>query len=332
MMKAIVLTRYGSPDVLQIREAAKPAPKDNEVLVRVRAVSVNYGDLLARNFGSVRPKDMHMPWLLWLIAKLSFGFRAPKVSILGSEFAGDVEAVGQNVQAFRPGDAVFGYVGQRMGAYAEYVVTRETGELAKIPAGMTYEEAAAVPYGAIMAVNLMKKADLKPGQKVLINGASGAIGAAALQIAKHLGAEVTAVCGGPRLEYVKALGADAAIDYAKEDFTQSGQQYDLIFDVLGKSDFSRSQRALKPHGIHLYASFKSKQLLQMLATSRSGGKRVICALAPGSAEDLEEARALIEAGKIKAIIDRCYPMAQAAEAHRYMEAGQRKGSVIITMG
>ena len=208
----------------------------------------------------------------------------------------------------------------------------ENGVMAIKPANLTYEEAAVVPYGAIMALNLLRKVNIQPGQKVLINGASGGIGSAAVQIAKHFGAEVTGVCGTPRLEFVKSLGADHVIDYTVEDFTQNGETYDLIFDILGKSSFTRCKNSLKPNGILLFASFKMKQLVQMLWTSRSGsGKKVICAIAPGSVEDLNSVKELIEAGKIKAIIDRCYPMEQAAEAHRYVEEGQKKGSVVITV-
>ena len=332
-MKAIVYKEYGSPDVLHLEEIAKPAPKDNEVLIRNHATTVNFGDLMARNYKAISPRQFNMLFLFWLMAKISFGLNRPKNPILGSEFAGEVEAVGSAVTRFKPGDQVFGYLGQSMGAYAEYFCMPENGVLAIKPANMTYEEAAVVPYGAIMALNLLRKANLQPGQKVLINGASGGIGSAAVQIAKHFGAEVTGVCGTPRLEFVKSLGADHVIDYTVEDFTKNGETYDLIFDILGKSSFARCKNSLKPNGILLYASFKMKQLVQMLWTSRSGsGKRVICSIAPGSLEDLNSVKELVEAGKIKAIIDRCYPMEQAAEAHRYVEEGHKKGNVVITRG
>ena len=281
------------------RRSAKPAPKDNEVLIRNHATTVNFGDLMARNYKAISPRQFNMLFLFWLLAKLSFGFNQPKNPILGSEFAGEVEAVGKAVTRFKPGDQVFGYLGQSMGAYAEYCCMPENGVLAIKPANMTYEEAAVVPYGAIMALSLLRKANLQPGQKVLINGASGGIGSAAVQIARHLGAEVTGVCGTPGLDFVKSLGADKVIDYTKEDFTQNGETYDLIFDILGKSSFSRCKNSLKPNGRYLLASFKMKQLLQMLWTSMSGSKRVICAIAPGSVEDLNSVKELIEAGKIK---------------------------------
>jgi len=328
-MKAIVCMEYGTPNVLQLKEVFKPTPKDNEVLIRVHATSVNFGDLMARNFKAVSARKFNMPVFFWLPAKISFGLRKPNISILGSELAGEIEAVGENVKRFKKGDQVFGYPGMSFGAYAEYLCMPEDGCLAIKPVNMTYEEAAVVPYGAIMALNLLRKVNIQPGQKVLINGASGGIGSAAVQIAKHWGADVTGVCSAARLEFVKSLGADKVIDYAKEDFTQNGETYDLIFDVLGKGSFSTVKHSLKPNGILLFASFKMKQLIQMLWTSKTGGKKVICAIAPGSVEDLHSVKELIEAGKIKAIIDRCYPLEQTAEAHRYVEQGHKKGNVVI---
>jgi len=331
-MKAIVYTEYGSPDVLHLEEIAKPIPKDDEVLIKNHATTVNFGDLLARNFKEISPRKFSMPFFFWLPARLAFGIRKPRNPVLGSEFAGEVEAVGKAVTRFKPGDPVFGYLAEKMGAYAEYLCVPENGVMAIKPARMTYEEAAVLPYGAIMALNLLRKANLQPGQSVLINGASGGIGSAAVQIAKHLGANVTGVCGTPRLGFVQSLGADQVIDYTREDFTQNGKTYDLIFDVLGKSSFSRCRSSLKQNGRYLLASFKVKQLFQMFWTSRLGGKRVICALAPGSVEDLSTVKGLMDAGEIKAVIDRCFPMKQAAEAHRYVEEGRKRGSVVISMG
>jgi len=331
-MKAIVYQEYSSPDVLHLAEIAKPAPKDNEVLIHNHAATVNFGDLIARNYRAISPRQFNMMFPIWLLAKISFGLNRPKNPILGSEFAGDVEAVGSAVTRFKPGDAVFGYLGERMGAYAEYFCMPENGTVAIKPAHMTFEEAAVLPYGAIMALNLLRKVNLQPGQKVLIIGASGGIGSAAVQIAKQLGAEVTGVCGAPRLAFVKSLGADHVIDYTTEDYFRNGETYDLIVDILGKSDFDRCKNSLKPNGILLYTSFKMKQLIQMLWMSRSrSGQRVICAIAPGSLEDLNEVKALMESGKIRAIIDRCFPMDQAADAHRYVEEGHKKGNVVITM-
>jgi NADPH:quinone reductase-like Zn-dependent oxidoreductase len=330
-MKAIVCTEYGPPEVLQLEEVARPAPKDNEVLIRVRATSVNFGDMMARNFKAITPHEFNMPFLFWLLAKISLGLRKPKTTILGSEFAGEIEAVGKDVKHFKKGDQVFGYPGQSFGAYAEYLCMSEDAVLAIKPANITCEEAAVVPYGAIMALNLLHKMNIRPGQKVLVNGASGGIGSAAVQIAKHFGAEVTGVCGTPRLEFVKSLGADKVIDYAKNDFTRNDETYDLIFDILGKSSFSQCKSSLKPNGTLLFASFKMKQLFQMLWTSLAGTKKVVCAIAPGSVEDLISIKELVEAGKIKSIIDRRFPLEEAAEAHRYVELGHKRGSVVITV-
>jgi NADPH:quinone reductase-like Zn-dependent oxidoreductase len=330
-MKAIVYTEYGPPEVLQIKEVAKPAPKDHEVLIRIHATPVSFGDLLARNFKSVTPRRFNMPLLFWLGARMAFGFRKPKKQILGSEFAGEVEAVGAAVTRFKPGDQVFGYRGQSMGAYAEYVCMSEDGVLAIKPANLTYEEAATVPYGALTALSLLRKVNIQRRQKVLINGASGGIGAAAVQLAKYFGAEVTGVCGTPGMGYVKALGADKVIDYTNQDFTRNGETYDLIFDILGKSPLARGKRSLKPNGRYLFASFKMKQLAQMLWTKIAGGPKVICALSSEKAEGLKFIKELIESGKYTAIIDKRYPLAQTAEAHRYVDAGHKKGSVVITV-
>lgn len=330
-MKAIACTEYGTPDVLQLKELAKPTPKENEVLIRVYATSVNFGDLMARNFKAVSPRKFNMPFVIWLMAKLSFGLRKPNITILGSELAGEIEAVGKNVNRFKKGDRVFGYPGPSFGAYAEYLCMPEDGCLTNKPANMTYEEAAVIPYGAIMALNLLRKANIRPGQKVLINGASGGIGSAAVQIARHLGAEVTGVCSSARVEFVRCLGATKVVDYTKEDFTQNGETYDLIFDILGKGSLSRFKSSLKANGILLYASFKMKQLVQMLWTSLTGGKKVVCSMAPGRTEDLIAVKELIEAGKIKAVIDKRYPLEHTAEAHRYVEAGHKRSSVVITV-
>ena len=330
-MKAIVYTEYGTPDVLQVKEVEKPVPGDNEIRIRVHATSVNIGDLWARNFKEITPSRFTMPLPLWIPSRMYFGLTKPRVHILGSEFAGEVEAAGKDVKRFKPGDQVFGYRGQSMGAYAEYLCISEDGLVAIKPVNMTYEEAAAVPYGALTALSLLRKANLQPGQKVLINGASGSIGAAAVQLAKYFGAEVTGVCSTPRLEFVQALGADKVIDYTREDFTRNGETYDLIFDILGKSSFSSCKSSLKENGVYLLASFKTKQLFQMLRTSRTPGTKVICALSSENPKDLVFIKELVEAGKIKSIIDRCYPLEQTAEAHRYVEKGCKTGSVIIAV-
>jgi NADPH:quinone reductase-like Zn-dependent oxidoreductase len=330
-MKAIVYTEFGSPDVLRLEEISRPEPKKGEILVNVRASSVNFGDLMARSFRSVTPRGFNMPFAFWLIAKMAMGWRKPRIRVLGNEFAGDVVAVGRDVERFKPGDQVFGGTSDRFGAYAEYMCLSEKAPVALKPAGLSYEEAAVIPYGAVHALSILRRAKLGPGQRILINGASGGIGAAAVQIAKHLGADVTGVCGGARLDYVRALGADRAIDYAVEDFTQSGETYDVIFDILGLTPYSRGRHSLEPRGVLLYASFKGRHLLAMLRTSLSRGRRAVCALAPGSLEDLLSVKELVEAGKIKAIVDKRFPFEQAAEAHRYVETGERKGSVAIVV-
>jgi NADPH:quinone reductase-like Zn-dependent oxidoreductase len=331
-MKAIVCTKYGAPEVLQLKEVVKPTPKDNEVLICVHAASVNFGDLMARNFGNVTPNEFNMPAPLYLPSRMTFGWSKPKVNILGSELAGKVEAVGKDVTKFKAGDQVFAYLGMGMGANAEYVCIPESGTVALKPANLSYEETATLPYGAVMATSLLAKANLQRGQKVLINGASGGIGSMAVQLAKYYGAEVTGVCGTPRLEFVKSLGADKVIDYTKEDFTQNGETYDLIFDILGRSSFSRVRRSLKPNGIYLLASFKTKALFDMLWTSLTGNKqKVICTFANETTESLEFVKKLVEEGKVKAIVDRSFPMEQAAEAHRYVEGGHKQGNVVIAI-
>ena len=331
-MKAIVFTQYGTPDVLKLKEVAKPSPKDNEILVKVYATPVNYGDLTARNFGNLTSSEFNMPAPLYLPARMSFGWNKPKINILGSELAGEVEAVGKDVTKFKAGDQVFAYLGMNMGANAEYVCIPESGSVALKPVSLSYEEASTLPYGAIMATSLLGKANIQRGQKVLINGASGGIGSMAVQLAKHFGAEVTGMCGTPRLEFVKSLGADKVIDYTKEDFTQNGETYDLIFDILGRSSFSKLKRSLKPNGIYLLASYKMKALLEMLWTSITGSKqKVICAFANETPESLVFVKGLVEEGKIITIIDKCFPVEQAAEAHRYVESGHKQGNVVITI-
>lgn len=331
-MKAIVLTEYGSPDVLQLDEVTKPAPRDHEILVQVRATKVNYGDLSARRFAHLTVSEFNMPTPLYFPARLSFGWNRPKIAILGNELAGEVEAVGQEVTTFKPGDEVFAYVGMNMGANAEYICIPASGTVAHKPTNLTYEEAATLPYGAIMATSLLQKANIQPGQKVLINGASGGIGAMAVQLARHFGAEVTGVCGAPRVDFVKSLGVDTVIDYTTEDFTQNGETYDLIFDILGRSSFSRVRHSLKPDGIYLLASYKMTAVLQMLWTAITGSRqKVICAFANETAESLIFVKKLAEEGKIKAIIDKRFSLEQTAEAHRYMESGQRAGDVVITI-
>jgi NADPH:quinone reductase-like Zn-dependent oxidoreductase len=330
-MKAIVYTEYGSPDVLHMGEVAKPIPKENDVLVKVHATTVSYGSLAARTFGKMPPHEFNMPFLFWFGARIAFGWNKPKNPILGIEFSGVIESIGAAVTTFKPGDAVFGYRGQGMGCFAEYVTMPADGLIAHKPDTISHAEAATIPYGALTALTLLRRLNIQPGQKVLIHGASGAIGSFMVQIAKSMGAEVTGTCGTGRMAYVRALGADRVIDYSREDFTRSSQQYDLIIDVLGRSTFNACKRVLTPKGIYFPVSFKFTQIRQMLWTSRFGSKKVVIGLSDEKPADMQTIKGMIEAGTLKGFVDRCFPLEQAVEAHRYYESGQRSGNVILTV-
>ena len=330
-MKAIVFTEYGSPDVLKLQEVEKPTPKDNEVLIKVHATSVTFGDLLVRNLKALTPFKFSMPTPLWLPTRMLFGFSKPKKQILGAELSGTIEAIGKDVTRFKVGDEVFGYPGQDFGANAEYITMSEKGMVAIKPTNVTFEEATTIPYGAMTAMNVLKKANIQAGQKVLINGASGAIGSYAVQFAKSYGAEVTAICGSERHDFVKALGADHVIDYKKEDFTKNGKTYDVILDVPHTTTFGKSKKSLKRGGIYMLASFKTRQLVQMLWTKFFGNKRVICAMSMETQDTLIRVKELTENGTIKTIVDRCFPLEQTADAHRYVESGRKTGHVVVTM-
>ena len=332
-MKAIVYTEYGPPDVLQLKEVEKPTPKNNEVLIRIHATSVNFGDIAARNFGNISHRDFFMPLPFFLIGGLQFGFNKPKNTILGNELAGEIEAVGKDVKRFKGGDQVFGTPGAAEGgAHAEYTCMPEDGALTIKPANMTWEEAAAIPLAANTALYFIRDlGNIQAGRKVLINGASGGIGTFAVQLAKYYGAEVTGVCSTTNVEMVKSLGADKVIDYTKEDFAKSGETYDVIFDVVGKISFSRCRNSLKKKGIYLTTLPTMAIFLQTLWTSMIVGKKVKFGDALGKVENLVFLKELTEVGKLKSVIDRSYPLEQMAEAFRYVEKGHKKGNVVITV-
>ena len=326
-MKAVVYEKYGPPEVLQLKDVEKPTPKHNEVLIKVHATTVTTGDCNIRNF-------VFVPSSFKLMARLMFGLRGPrdKFRILGVEVAGEIEAVGQDVTVFKEGDQVFGIDGVGLGAYAEYKCMREDRGLVIKPANLTYEEAAAIPNGALTAYTFLKKmANTQSGQSVLINGASGSVGSAAVQIAKHFGAEVTGVCSTANVELVKSLGADHVIDYTQEDFTQNGETYDIIFDTVGKTSFSRCKNSLKPKGLYLAGAGGLREFGHMMWTSIMRGKKVLAGISSESKEDLAFLKELVEEGEIKPVIDRCYPLEQIVEAHRYVDQGHKKGNVVITV-
>jgi len=324
-MKAIVYTEYGPPEVLQLKEVQAPIPKDNEVLIRVYATTVGAPEVNARNF-------VFIPAGFRPISRMMFGLGKPKRPILGSELAGEIEAVGNDVKQFKEGDQVFGSTGMRFGACAEFVCLPEEAVLAIKPANMTYEEAAAVPNGALTALFFLRdKANIQSGQNVLVNGASGSVGTFAVQLAKCFGAQVTGVCSATNLEMVKSLGADKAIDYTKEDFTKSGETYDIIYDTVGKTSFSDCKSSLQQEGIYLAGVAGPSVFLEMLWRSMIGSKKMIAGVPAQSKEGIIYLKELIEAGKIKPVIDRCYPLEQVPEAHSYVDKGHKKGNVVITV-
>ena len=323
-MKAIICTAYGTPDVLELREVEKPHPRDDQVLVRIHAATVSRADCEIRRFD--------FPGWAWLPIRLWFGVLKPRVCILGQEFAGEVEAVGKRVTTFAPGDRIFGTTGFGLGAYAEYICLggkNDLSVLAKIPANMSYAEAAVIPYGGLEALRFLRKGSIQAGQKVLIIGAGGSFGTYAVQLAKHFGTEVTAVDSTTKLEMLRSIGADHVIDYTRQDFTNSPETYDIIFDVVCKAPFARVLRMLRPGGRCVLANPHTTHLFRGLWVGMTSDKKVIFGADSGKAEDLLFLKGLIEAGELRPVIDRHFPLAQMAAAHRYAETEQKIGNIVI---
>ena len=302
-MKAMVCTKYGKPDVLQLQEVEKPIPKENEILIKIYATTVTSGDCRVRSFNS--------PLLLWLPMRIVLGLRKPRKSILGVELAGEVEDVGKNVTRFKKGDQLFAMTGMKFGGYAEYICLPEKGTIAVKPENVTYEEAASISFGGTTALHFFRKGTIQTGQKVLIYGASGAVGTAAVQLANYYGAEVTGVCSAKNSELVKSLGADRVIDYQNENFTEKQEKYDLIFDAVGKITKNQCKAALALNG-------------RFVSVEGQGIAKV-------QTKDLLLLKKLIEEGQIQSVIDRCYSLEQVPEAHEYVETGHKIGSVVVTL-
>ena len=326
-MKAIAWTAYGSPDVLQLREMEKPAPKDNEVLIKIHATTAATPDTELRR--------LKLPLLFAIPLRFYIGIIKPtRITILGTEFAGEVESVGKDAARFKPGDQVFGYTGLGMGTYAEYLCLQEkpsewAGVLGPKPGNLTYEEAAAVPFGGLEALHSLGKANIQRGQKVLIVGAGGSIGTYAVQLAKYYGTEVTGVDHTVKLDMLRSIGADHVIDFTREDFTKNGQRYDVILDTIDKSPFSGSLRSLNENGAYLNANPGVFDRIQWRLSSKNSTRKVIPWTSDYSTDNLFALKELIEDGKIRPVIDRVYPLEQIVEAHRYVETGQKKGNVVI---
>jgi len=326
-MRAIITTKYGPPDVLQLQEVDKPTPRDNEVLVKIYATTVTAGDCEMRS--------LNLPFAYQLMLRAGFGFTRPRNKIPGSEVAGEIEAVGKDVKQLKVGDQVFGSAGMGFGANAEYICLPEVsgvmeGGVAIKPSNMTYEEAATVPFGGRDSLHFLRLGNIQNGQKILINGAGGSIGTFAIQLAKNYGAEVTAVDSTEKLDMLRSIGSDHVVDYTQEDFTKNGEVYDVIFDVVGKISFSRSAGSIKENGTYLLANHLS-QMFQALWTRMRSSNKVVMEAASGTIADLVFLKGLIEQGKLITVIDRTYPLEQIVEAHRYVETGAKKGNLVITV-
>ena len=324
-MKAIVYTKYGSPDVLQVNEVEKPKPKDDEVLIKVHAAEVTKADCEMRSF------NFQVKWF-WLPLRVALGLIKPRKQILGGYFSGEVESVGKDVSKFKKRDQVFGTTKLRLGAYGEYVCLPASYTLAPKPFNVSFEEAAAIPLGGLNALHFLQKANIQNGEKVLVNGAGGSIGTFGVQIAKAMGAEVTAVDSTIKEEMLRRIGADHFIDYTKEDFTKYGQTYDVIFSMVAKSSYSECVKALKPKGRYLMANPRISDMLSSVLTSKFTDKTAIFVFAGEKEEELLVLKKMIEEGKIKSIVDKIFTFEQAAEAHRRVEAEKRLGIVVISVG
>jgi NADPH:quinone reductase-like Zn-dependent oxidoreductase len=326
-MKAIVCTAYGGPDVLKLEEVERPRPKAGEVLVRVHATTASRADCEIRRF--------EFPAWVWLPIRLAFGVVRPRVRILGQEFAGEVDALGDGVTALAPGDRVYGTTGIRLGAYAEFACAggRRTGSVVgPMPAAMGYAEAAAVPYGAMEALRFLRKAGVGAGQRVLVIGAGGSFGTCAVQLAKHAGAEVVAVDSGGKLELLRELGADEVIDYTERDFADGAGDFDIVFDVIGRAPYGRVAGLLRPGGRYVVANPHTAQLIRGLWASLTGDKKMIFSSGEATDEHLRAVTELVETGALRPIIDRRYPLEQMAEAHRYAETEGQLGNIVIVVG
>jgi NADPH:quinone reductase-like Zn-dependent oxidoreductase len=324
-VRAVVYDRYGPPDVLRLEDVAQPVPKDDEVLVKIHASTVNRLDV------HTREANIKSGPIVSLLSRLVSGVRRPRQRILGSEFAGEVAAVGASVSEFVVGDQIFGTTGLGFGTNAELTCVRESARVAHKPARMSFEEAAAVTDGFLNALTCLKQADLREGKRILVYGASGSIGTAGVQLAKYFGSDVTAVCNTKNLEIVRSLGADRVIDYTQEDFTKNGQTYDVIFDAVGKHSFKRSKDSLKSGGLYL-ATDGFRNLILALWTPRFGDKKVIFQIPPRQTkQDVRFLKELIDAGRYRAVIDRCYPLGDVVEATRYVETEQKTGNVVLTI-
>jgi NADPH:quinone reductase-like Zn-dependent oxidoreductase len=322
-VKAIVYERYGSPDVLELKEIEKPTPKDNEVLIKTLATTVTSGDWRARS--------LDVPTGFGLISRLFFGVIRPRQPVLGTELAGEIESVGKDVSKFKIGNQVFAFSGAAMGCHAEYKCMPEDGTMALKPDNLTCDEAAAISFGGTVALDFFRRGKLQNGERILINGASGGVGTAAVQLAKHFGAEVTGVCSTANVALVISLGATHVIDYTKEDFTQNGETYDVIVDTAGTAPFSRSKGSLKKGGRLLLVLGGLPDMLQIPWVSMTSSKKIIAGPAAERAEDLRFLAKLAQAGKFRPVIDRRYPFEKIAEAHRYVDTGHKRGNVVITL-